>query len=92
MCNNLLHICIVIYFTMSRNIPDTIPESHLTYGKKRKGEIMDLAKTKFGSSVVHVKPNREEERFDIIVQSNVKQTDITDFEKLWTMCKILKIS
>lgn len=77
---------------MPVNITPKVADSHLRYGKKRVGEINDLAKTKFGSSLVHVKINREEERFDIIVQSNVKQADITDFEKLWTMCKILKVS
>ena len=80
---------------MPVNITPKVPDSHIRYGtncKKRIGEVNDLAKTKFGSSLVHVKPNREEERFDVIVQSNVKQADITDFEKMWDMCKVLKVS
>lgn len=69
-----------------------IPDSHLVFGKKRISEIREFAKTKFGESLIHVKPNREKERFDIIVQNDVKQVPIAEFEELWTMCKVLKVS
>lgn len=76
---------------ISDNLKD-IPESHLVFGKKRIHEIRAFAKTKFGDALVHVKGNREKERFDIIVHNNVKQSEIAEFEELWAMCKVLKIS
>lgn len=66
------------------------PASLLVFGKKRIAEIRAFARTKFGNSLIHVKANREEERFDVIIKDDVKQTDISDFEHLWTMCKVLK--
>lgn len=77
---------------MPENTTVNIPESHLYYGKKRIGEIRDLAKTKFGAALVHVKPNREKERFEVIVEKNVKQSEIAEFEEMWGMCKVLKLS
>lgn len=74
---------------VSENIKD-IPDSHLVFGKKRITQIREFAQTKFGDSLIIVKPNREEERFEVIVKDNVKLTDVNDFEKLWTMCKVLK--
>ena len=64
--------------------------SLMVFGKKRIAEIRAFAKTKFGNSLIIVKVNQEEERFDVIVQDHVKQTDINEFEQLWTMCKVLK--
>lgn len=75
----------------SENIKD-IPESHLVFGKKRISEIRAFSQTKFGESLIHVKANREKERFEVIVQNDVKQVSIAEFEELWTMCKVLKIS
>ena len=80
---------------MPKDIPDNlkdIPESHLVFGKKRISEIRAFSKTKFGDSLVHVKGNREKERFEVIVLNNVKQSEIAEFEELWTMCKVLKVS
>lgn len=78
---------------MSKAISETknTTASLMVFGKKRIAQIREFAKTKFGSSLVHVKVNLEEERFDVIVQDHVKQNDINDFEELWTMCKILKV-
>ena len=76
---------------ISENLKD-IPESHLVFGKKRIHEIRAFAKTKFGDALVHVKGNREKERFEIIVEKDIKQSQITEFEELWTMCKVLKVS
>lgn len=73
------------------NLKD-IPDSHLAFGKKRMHEIRAFAQTKFGDSFIHVKPNREKERFEIFVHNNVKQSSIAEFEELWTMCKVLKVS
>lgn len=73
----------------AENIKD-IPDSHLVFGKKRISEIRAFAKTKFGSAVIHVKANREKERYDIIVENKVKQSEIAEFEELWTMCKVYK--
>lgn len=75
----------------SENLKD-IPDSHLAYGKKRMHEIRAFAQTKFGDSLIIVKANREKERFEVIVQKDVKQSEIAEFEELWTMCKVLKVS
>lgn len=77
---------------MQQNTTENIPESHLSYGKKRISEIRDLSKTKFGTALVHVKANREKERFEVIVDKTVRQVEIAEFEELWTMCKVLKVS
>lgn len=79
---------------MEKNISENtklIPASLLVFGKKRIAEIRAFARTKFGNSLIHVKVNREKERFDILVQDSVRQADVTDFEKMWTMCKILRV-
>lgn len=67
-----------------------IPDSHIIIDKQRVSHIRDYAKTKFGNLLIHVKLNREVMRFDVIVNDRAKQADITDFEKLWTMCKVFK--
>lgn len=76
---------------IAENIKD-IPDSHIVFGKKKSSQIREFAQTKFGDSLIHVKVNREKERFEVIVQNNVKQSEIAEFEELWTMCKVLKVS
>lgn len=68
----------------------TIADSHISFDKKRIGTIRGFAKTKFGNSLIHAQVNREEKRFDVIVKADTRQADIDDFEKMWTMCKVLK--
>lgn len=75
----------------SENLKE-IPESHLVYGKKRIHEIRAFAQTKFGDNYKLVTANREKERFEVFVENKVKQSDIAEFEELWTMCKVLKVS
>lgn len=67
-----------------------ILDCHISFGKKRVAAIRGYAKTKFGSNLIHVSVNREDQCFDVIVKADTKQIDIDDFETMWTMCKILK--
>lgn len=76
---------------MAKSEVKEIPDSHIVYGKKRQHDIRGYAETKFGSSFIHVKVNRAEERFDVIVNSSVKDSDKKEFEQLWTMCKVLTV-
>lgn len=76
--------------SISENIKH-IPASLMVFGKKRIGEIRGFAKTKFGYSLIHVKVNTEKERFEVIVAKDVKQSEIAEFEEMWTMCKVLKV-
>lgn len=65
-----------------------IPDSMVSIGNKRLKEVRELAQTKFGSSLIMTSVNREEKRFDILVRDTAKEADVTDFETMWTMCKV----
>lgn len=65
-----------------------IPDSMVSIGNKRLKEVRELAQTKFGLALMLVSVNREEKCFDILVRDTVKESDVTDFEAMWTMCKV----
>lgn len=73
--------------TITKNLQD-IPDSNIVFGQKRLIIIRGLAETKFGSNLVDVLVNRDEQCFTIIVNEKVEKSAKEEFKKLWTMCKI----
>lgn len=65
-----------------------IPDSMVSIGNKRLKEVRELAQTKFGLSLMMVYVNRKEKCFDIMLRNTVKESDVTDFENMWSMCKV----
>lgn len=76
---------------MAKAITETTPDSHIVFAKKRQHDIRGFAETKFGSAFIHVKVNRADKRFDVIVNAYAKSSDKKEFEQLWTMCKVLTV-
>ena len=74
---------------MTKAIEKAIPDSHVAYGKKRIHDIRGYAETKFGNYLICINVNRAHERFDVIVYDIVDKSLITEFEKQWSMCKVL---
>ena len=76
---------------MSKTISEGIPDSHILFGKQRIVTIRAVAETKFGKALVHVKVDRELEKFVVIVKSQVKEIYKKEFEEQWPMCKVLTV-
>lgn len=68
-----------------------LPDSLVSFEKKRFDRVKDAAMTKFMESLFKFEVNRTDLRFDVFVKNDVREKDITDFEKMWPMCKVCKI-
>ena len=68
-----------------------IPDSHIVYGEPPQtvSKVRAYAETKFGNSFICAEINRQQEQFIVIVKDDAPKQFKEEFEKQWSMCKVL---
>ncbi len=83
-----MHNCFLKTMPTFQEKNKDIADSMVPVDGKRLKQIRELAQTKFGDALIKTSLNRIDECFEVCVNDTVTETDVQNFEKMWTMCKV----